>query len=100
MPLQAEVHANQETIVNFALETITISQRFTEKYKYYVYNWSGGASITTSQAEIRVYDETGLFKTYSIPITGDGRYWCVFDISETGQFIDQNIVQNSAHGLP
>lgn len=77
-------------------ETITITRMFPGIYNYAIYNYSGSPSITTSQAQVQVFDSTGLKTTVNIPATGEGRTWRVltFDgstgsvtvINEVGDF--------------
>jgi len=58
-------------------ETITIYQKFAGTYRYYVHNYTNDAAITTSNAVVQVYDNSGLIASVNIPTSGDGRYWNV-----------------------
>lgn len=66
---------------SYGPETITITSPQSGIYKYFVYNWSGSPDITTSSAVIKVYNSSGLIKTYNVPTTGTGRYWNVFTLN-------------------
>jgi hypothetical protein len=78
---------------SFGPETITIDQLFTGIYRYAVYNWSGTPAITTSEAQVQVFDSTGLIATFNVPTEGDGLWWHVLDLNgETGAILDVNQV--------
>ena len=63
-------------------------------YKYYVYNYSGSPDIKTSGATVKVYNASGLYRTYTVPSSGSGRYWNVFELN-SGSIITKNTIQSS-----
>lgn len=71
-------------------ETITMTLKADylsngEFYRYSVYNFSSEASITTSDAIVRLYAGNSLIDTYSVPTTSrTGNVWKVFKISKSG----------------
>ena len=77
---------------SYGPETVTISQRYlTGEYVYAVYNFSGSPAITSSQAQVNVYDSSGLLVTYDIPTEGTGLWWHVFNVNgETGAITEVN----------
>ena len=75
-------------------ETITIFNTLNRTYKYYVHNYSESPDITTSNAKVQVYGRSGLIKTYSVPTSGSGLYWYVFDIDASGGIMDRNVIQS------
>ncbi|MBS4062572.1 MAG: PKD domain-containing protein, partial [Bacteroidetes bacterium] len=80
-------------------ETMTIYQMFPGTYQYYIYNYSGSPEITTSNAVIQIYNQTGLIQTMQIPTTGTGRYWYVCDVNgSNGQLTYKNIIQQAPPG--
>ena len=81
-------------------ETMTIYQKFSGTYQYYIYDFTGGATpITASQAVVQIYDENGLMQTLQVPGTGSGRYWYVCDMNgDNGQITIRNVIQESAPG--
>lgn len=80
-------------------ETMTIYQMFSGTYQYYIYNYSGSPEITTSQAVVQIYDESGLIKTLQVPTTGEGLYWYVCDINgDNGALTIRNVIQEEAPG--
>lgn len=85
---------------SYGPETITIYTRLTQLYKYFVYLFAGTGELTTSQAVVKVYDQTGLIRTYTVPTTGTGLYWYVFDISAAGGIITRDIIQSGKPTLP
>ena len=80
-------------------ETVTIYQKFPGTYQYYIYNYSGSPSITTSSAVVQIYNQNGLTHTLQVPTTGEGRYWYVADVDgATGQVTIKNTIQGNAPG--
>lgn len=83
----------------FGPETMTIYQMFNGTYKYYIHNYSESPAITTSQAVVQIYNQTGLLYTLQIPSTGSGLYWYVCDVNgSTGQVVIRNVIQSSPPG--
>jgi len=69
-----------DDVTSYGPETITINRTFTGTYNYYVYHYAGSGYISTSGAEVKVYNKTTLIATYRTPTTGTGRYWQVFNV--------------------
>jgi hypothetical protein len=69
-----------DDLTSFGPETVTIARLFPGTYLYSVYNYTGSPDITTSGAKVTVFDATGFLGQYSIPTTGAGRRWHVFQI--------------------
>ncbi len=67
----------------------------TGTYTYYVHNFAGSPSITSSSATVRLYNANGLYRTYTVPTVGTGTYWHVFDIVD-GTIVTRNVIQSSA----
>jgi PKD repeat protein len=83
----------------FGPETMTIYQMFNGTYRYYVHNYSESPAITTSQAVVQIYNQSGLLHTLQIPSSGSGLYWYVCDvIGSTGQVVIRNVIQVSPPG--
>lgn len=87
---------------SYGPETITILRRLTQKYKYFVYHYSGSGNLASSGAVVRVYVGNTLVKTYNVPTqqTAGHLYWYVFDINDNGIITDRNTIQGSAPTLP
>lgn len=68
-------------------ETITLDSLGDQPYYYYVYNFSGGGDLYSSEACVRLYKGAKLVKTFYVPTkeTDEG-YWNVFAIKK-GQII-------------
>ncbi|MFZ1398250.1 MAG: hypothetical protein WAS33_15200, partial [Candidatus Promineifilaceae bacterium] len=82
---------------SFGPETITIPQRVDGTYSYAVYDYDRTGQLPTSEAVVRVYDDTGLIETFPVPTTGTGTWWHVFDIDgATGAITPVNTLLNSA----
>lgn len=80
-------------------ETMTIYQMYNGTYQYYIYNYSGSPSITTSQAVLQIYNQSGLIQTLQVPTIGSGLYWYVADINgSNSQLTIHNVIQESAPG--
>lgn len=79
---------------SFGPETITINQFYSGIYRYAIYNFSGDSAITTSQAQVQVFDSAGLIATFNIPIEGEGLWWHVLDINgDTGAITEVNQIK-------
>ncbi len=69
---------------SFGPETITITTQNAGTYYYSVHNYAGTGTIGTSSAVVKVYNYSGLWRTYTVSqITGDSskRYWRVFSLN-------------------
>lgn len=83
---------------SYGPETTTIYNPIEGEYVFYVYNWSGSPDIKTSGATVKVYNGNSNEPAYvfSVPLTGDGRYWTVFKYnSKTRRVTPVNIVSTS-----
>ncbi len=70
--------------VSYGPETITITTQNSGTYYYSVYNYSGTSNLGTSGAVVRVYDDSGLWRTYEVSdASGDDndRWWRVFSLN-------------------
>ena len=82
----------------FGPETITISTANTGTYTYWVQDYTNKGSSTStalanSGAEVKVYNEDGLAKTFTIP-SGAGDKWNVFTMNgETGVITAVNTIE-------
>jgi hypothetical protein len=76
----------------FGPETISIYNLNNDTCKYYVHNYSGETDIIQSQAQVKVYSGSALLKSYSVPLSGSGLYWYVFDINPSGTITDRNFI--------
>jgi len=65
-------------------ESITFEVKKGESYKYFINNSSNEASIALSNAFITIYEGSKEPRTITIPKTGKGRIWNVFDV-ENGE---------------
>lgn len=80
-------------------ETMTIYQMFIGTYQYYIYNYSDSPEITTSQAVVQIYNESGLIRTLQVPTNGTGLYWYICDIDgSNGAISIKNVIQENAPG--
>lgn len=59
-------------------ETTTIYEGNSGKYYFYVHHFAGSGSISTSDAQVTVYNGDSVIATYNAPINQDGLYWNVF----------------------
>jgi len=67
---------------SYGPETITVYKAMPGVYQYWVYNYSGNPDITTSEANVKIYNGTQLLNNYDIPTAPEGwRAWHVFDIN-------------------
>jgi len=64
---------------SYGPETITITSMQSGTYKFYVHNYSSTGALVTSEAKVRVFDNSGLIRTFMVPTSGSGDYWQVFN---------------------
>ncbi|NLI92046.1 MAG: hypothetical protein GX434_07490 [Peptococcaceae bacterium] len=73
---------DQDKVTGFGPETITISQLLTGTYRYSVHNYSHRTSandltLSNSNAQVRVYVNNALYKTFNVPSNQGGTLWTV-----------------------
>jgi len=78
-------------------ETIAIKEREVATYYFGVFNTNQGRAgvppISQTKALLRLYDATGLVKSYQIsPTGGDKVFWYVFSLDSAGEVTDQNCI--------
>ncbi len=71
---------------SYGPETITIDTLHSGDYFYSVYHWAGSGTVGTSGAIVRVYNSSGLWKTYEVsnaPNAGSSTelWWRVFKLN-------------------
>jgi len=95
----AELDVDDST--SFGPETITIKQRFPGTYVYAVHQFSSNGSLTTSQAQVQVFDSTGLIATVNVPTQGTGRWWKVLTLDgATGGITEINQIGDGPSPYP
>ena len=75
-------------------ETITSFKQIDGVYRYFVMNYSGEVGLTNSQAKVELYQDNVLVRTFTVPTSGSGRYWNVFEINN-GQLKVINTLSDS-----
>jgi uncharacterized protein YfaP (DUF2135 family)/PKD repeat protein len=86
-----------DVTTGFGPETITVYRLSQGVYHYYIYNYTGSPSITTSQAVVQIYNRNGTVATLEVPQTGEGRYWYVATIDgSNGRVNIVNRIQTNA----
>ncbi|MBN1423830.1 SUMF1/EgtB/PvdO family nonheme iron enzyme [Candidatus Fermentibacteria bacterium] len=78
-------------------ETITIYQLIAG-CRYGVYNFSGTPDIKTSEARVIVYSGNQVTASFSVPQSGTGRWWYVFDLSQSGAITPRDYLTDSSPG--
>jgi hypothetical protein len=79
-------------------ETIAIKVRELAMYYFGVFNSNQGhpgvPPISQTNTLVRLYDSTGLVRSYQVPVDGgDNIFWLVFALNgETGDIIDKNCI--------
>ena len=82
---------------SYGPETITLRPTTTNPYYYYIYKYSGSGTVATSEAQIRLYKDGVLLRTFNVPTDqGDGDYWNVFAIIN-GRLVVKNTITSSAN---
>lgn len=82
---------------SYGPETISINELYSGTYRYSVYNFSGSPAITTSQAQVALFDQFGLLHEAAVPANGSGLWWHVFEIDgDTGNVTLVNQIDDTA----
>lgn len=78
-------------------ETITISRTYPGNYTYAVGKFAGSGSLAMdSQAVVKLYGESGLLATWTVPESGSGNWWTVFTLdAEDGDITTVDVISNS-----
>ncbi len=80
---------------SFGPETITLNLTTGDPYYYYVHRYSGYGTLSSSSAQVKVYQGAVLLATFNVPTDqGSGDYWNVFAI-ENGDLRIKNTVTTS-----
>lgn len=87
---------DRDDTTSYGPETITLNINTSSPYYYYVHRYSGSGTVTTSNAQVKVYHGSDLVRTFNVPTGfGDGDIWNVFAIVD-GQIKVQNTITDSA----
>jgi PKD repeat protein len=91
-----------DDVTSYGPETTTIYNLYPGEYHYFIYNYSGSPEITTSNAVVQIFNESGLLHTLQVPTTGTGRYWDVCTLNGTTGVISiiNNVIETEPGGLP
>ncbi len=80
---------------SYGPETITLNPTTDKPYYYYVKKYAGSGTVASSEAQIKMYQNGSLVRTFNVPTNlGDGDYWNVFAIKD-GQLIINNTITSS-----
>ena len=95
---------DNDDVDGYGPETITIYQMSSPGI-FAVKNYSGDPAITTSGAQVEIYSGNQKIGNYSVPTTGTGIWWYVFDLSPQGVITPKNTISDippvpSADGSP
>ncbi len=69
---------DRDVVSGYGPETITLNTLGGKTYYYYVYNWSGGYTISGATVEVRNLTSGERYTYYSNNAVGSGAYWNVF----------------------
>jgi hypothetical protein len=78
-PSGAGANLDLDDTTSYGPETITITSMQSGTYKFYVYRYAGDGTLNTSGARIQVFNTYGLLRTFTVPTSGSGDYWQVFN---------------------
>lgn len=90
-----------DSMNGFGPETITIARRYPSgSYLYAVHNYNQSPDLSRSQAQVQLFDASGLLATFSVPTQGIGSWWVVFRLDgETGRIAEVNRLQEESPQL-
>lgn len=89
-----------DDVTGFGPETITITQNNPGEYRYLVHHFSGSQTISTSNARVDVFDQTGLIQSFTPPANCANRYWHVFNFDGGTQVITPVQTQTDSENPP
>jgi uncharacterized protein YfaP (DUF2135 family) len=91
-----------DALFGFGPETITVSQRLDGTYVYSVHQFvSADGALTTSGAQVQVFDASGLVVTFDVPAQGTGEWWNVLSINgATSSITEINQIGNDQAPYP
>lgn len=88
-----------DDVSSYGPETITIEKTYTGKYYYSVHHYSGYGNLAGSNATVSLYGINGFIRSWSVPTSGNDRWWNVFSIDgNTGQIENINEISYSGPG--
>lgn len=78
---------------SYGPETIWFERVLPGTYTYAVHNWSLDGALTTSGATVTVIGRDGVLATLTVPASGIGEWWTVFEMNgETGEITPINVI--------
>lgn len=81
---------------SYGPETIWFERIFPGTYTYAVHNYSQDGSLTASGATVTVIGRDGVLATFTVPDSGSGVWWNVFEMDgETGTITPVNTIGSS-----
>ncbi len=81
---------------SYGPETITLNATTDNPYYYYIYRYGGSGTLSSSNAQVRVYQGGNLLGTFNVPTDqGNGDYWNVFAIVN-GKFVVKDTITSDA----
>lgn len=84
-----------DDVTSYGPEHIIIDSLFPGTYQYAVHHYSGDSTITTSNAQVKIYNHGALIQTFNVPNVTSQPYWSwyVFDLDgATGTITPVNTV--------
>lgn len=97
VPSGASAELDRDDTSSFGPETVTVEAFRTGLYRYSVHNYSddsenGALGIERSPAQVKVYDDSGLIRTYRPPAASAtaGNTWRVFEFDGDTRAISDN----------
>lgn len=86
---------DRDDVTSYGPETMTIYESYPGTYTFAVHNYSEDAYLTESEAVVKIYDEEGLIRTFTVPTYGSGLWWHVFELNgSTGTITSLNYLSN------
>ena len=76
---------------SYGPETITLTTAANGTYYYYVHHYAGSGTMSSSSAQVAVYQGSLLISTFNVPTRGSDIYWNVFAIRDN-QIIPRNTI--------
>ena len=78
-------------------ETITVN--VFQAFSIWVQNFSEEVGFDQSNARVTFYGQSGQLAAYSVPTTGSGDWWHVFDVNASKQIVGYNVITSDGHPM-
>ena len=93
---QPFVNLDVDDVTSYGPETVTIRELKSGTYTYAIHHFAGSGTLAGSSARVKVYDQTGPIRLFTVPTGGTGIWWTAFTIDgSSGVITPVNTIRSS-----